>query len=101
MNTSAKQLWEEVSKQAGLQDTQKMSQDELDQQSNRNLKQKYARWFIYILIAQLIMMNFLIVLQGVNVISLDEVSFRFYTTSTIIEVFGVIVIIVKNLFPSK
>jgi len=39
--------------------------------------------------------------QGLAIIYLDEVSFRFYTTSTIAEVFGVIVIIVNNLFPSK
>ena len=101
MSLSAEQLWSEVSKQSNLQETQKMTQDELDQQSNRNLKQKYALWFIYILIAQLIVMNVLIVFQGLTLIHLDEVSFRFYTTSTIIEVFGVIVIIVNNLFPSK
>tara|TARA_B110000881_G_scaffold178999_1_gene164489 strand:+ start:202 stop:357 length:156 start_codon:yes stop_codon:yes gene_type:complete len=51
MSLSAEQLWGEVSKQSNLQETRKMTQDELDQQSNRNLKQKYARWFIYILIA--------------------------------------------------
>ncbi len=83
-----------------LIDSPKLSQDELDQESDRKLKKTYAYWFIGILIGQLIVMNIVFAGHGLGWLSFDELTLRFYTTSTILEVFGVIFVIVNNLFPS-
>lgn len=84
-----------------LVDSSALTQDELDQESDRNLKKTYAYWFVGILIGQLIVMNLVFVGHGLGWLRFDELTLRFYTTSTILEVFGVIYIIVNNLFPSS
>lgn len=84
-----------------LVDSSALSQDELDQESDRKLKKTYAYWFVGILIGQLVVMNMVFVGHGLGWLSFDELTLRFYTTSTILEVFGVIFIIVNNLFPSS
>ena len=83
-----------------LVDSPVLTQDELDQESDRKLKKTYAYWFVGILIGQLIVMNLVFVAHGLGWLRFDELTLRFYTTSTILEVFGVIYIIVNNLFPS-
>ena len=85
---------------AKLIDSPKLSQDELDQESDRKLKKTYAYWFIGILIGQLVVMNIVFAGYGLGWLSFDELTLRFYTTSTILEVFGVIFVIVNNLFPT-
>ncbi|WP_111978514.1 hypothetical protein [Algibacillus agarilyticus] len=98
---TASQLWDDIAKSGPIKNTPKMSQDDLDQQSNRLLKQRYAVWFIAILISQLVIMNIVFVSQGAGWLTFDEVTLRIYTASTVIEVFGVIYIIVHNLFPTR
>jgi len=100
MSKTAEDLWSEINKGA-VKDTESMSQDDQDKKANRELKKKYAHWFIYILIVQLVVMNCVFIAQGLGCLKFDEVTLRFYTTSTLIEVLGVIVIIVRNLFPSQ
>ncbi len=84
-----------------LVDSSALTQDELDQESDRKLKKTYAYWFVGILIGQLIVMNLIFIGHGFGWLSFDELTLRFYTTCTILEVFGVIYIIVNNLFPSS
>lgn len=98
MSPSAKELWE--AGKASAIETPKLSQDELDQVSNRSLKQKYAYWFIGILICQLVVMNLIFFFVGLGVLHFDQVTINIYTTSTILEVFGVVFVIVNNLFPT-
>ncbi|MDX8378114.1 MAG: hypothetical protein R8L53_08845 [Mariprofundales bacterium] len=93
-------IWQELSCSDSIKETDNMNQDELDQEANRTLKKSYAYWFIWILIGQLVVMNGAFISQGLGWLEFDEVTLRIYTTSTILEVFGVIVIIVHNLFPT-
>jgi len=50
---------------------------------------------------QLAVMNLVFICQGLQWLSFDEVTLRFYTTSTIAQVFGVVFIIANSLFPTK
>lgn len=101
MEKKASQLWKILHENQNLtHETPTISQDELDQQSNRSLKKSYAYWFIGILIGQLVVMNGVFIAHGAGCLTFDEVTLRIYTGSTVLEVFGVIVIIVHNLFPN-
>lgn len=82
-------------------DSKALTQDELDQKSDRQLKERYAFWFLIILAVQLAVMNLVFICQGLQWLNFDEVTLRFYTTSTIAQVFGVVFIIANSLFPTK
>lgn len=82
-------------------DSKPLTQDELDQESDRQLKKRYAFWFLVILAVQLAVMNVVFICQGLGWVNFDEVTLRFYTTSTIAQVFGVVFIIANSLFPTK
>lgn len=102
MTQAAKDLLKAVEEKSGaLTETSEMSQDELDQKSNRELKRNYAYWFIGILIAQLVVMNGVFVFHGLGLLQFAEFTLQIYITSTLLEVFGVIVLIVHNLFPKR
>ncbi|MBO9490351.1 hypothetical protein J7384_08260 [Endozoicomonas sp. G2_1] len=93
---------------ASLQDKSKTSATDLlvnerveDSKADRELKKSYARWFVYILIGQLIVMNIAFFCVGFGWLSFDEWSLNLYMGGTLAEVFGVILVITKNLFPTK
>lgn len=70
-------------------------------QADRELKKRYANWFIWILIVQLFFMNFIFIAVGFGGLKFDKWTLELYVTSTILEVFGVVVVITQNLFPKK
>ncbi|CAM4406963.1 hypothetical protein [Pseudoalteromonas ostreae] len=72
-----------------------------DFKADRELKKFYANWFIKILIAQLVVMNLLFFCVGFQCLAFDEWSLNLYMGGTLAEVFGVIFVITKNLFPTK
>jgi len=72
-----------------------------DRKSDRALKQKHAVWFIWILIAQLIVMNIAFFLVGNGKMTFQEWSLNLYMTGTLAQVFGVVYVITKNLFPNN
>ncbi|MFZ2725008.1 MAG: hypothetical protein WAX77_02020 [Methylococcaceae bacterium] len=72
-----------------------------DKESDRELKRNYAYWFIGILIAQLIVMNAVFIIVGLGYLKFDAHVLEIYMAVTLAEVFGVIVVITKNLFPKK
>ncbi|MCG7563738.1 MULTISPECIES: hypothetical protein [unclassified Pseudoalteromonas] len=72
-----------------------------DAESDRGLKQKYAWWFIGILVVQLFIMNLVLVLVGMDKLHFEEWTLNLYMAGTLAEVFGVILVITKNLFPTK
>lgn len=78
-----------------------MSQEDKDKESDRELKRNYAYWFIGILIAQLIIMNTVFIIVGLGYLKFEEHVLELYMGGTLAEVFGVIVVITKNLFPKK
>lgn len=72
-----------------------------DSKADRELKKFYANWFIKILIVQLLIMNLLFFCVGFQWLTFDEWSLNLYMGGTLAEVFGVILVITKNLFPTK
>ncbi len=61
----------------------------------------YASWFIGILIGQLLLMNVTFFCVGLGFLAFSQWSLNLYMGGTLAEVFGVILIITKNLFPKK
>lgn len=72
-----------------------------DQKSDRELKKRYANWFIWILIGQLIVMNAVFIATGLKWLSFDKYVIELYLGGTLAEVFGIVLVITKNLFPQK
>jgi len=66
---------------------------------DRDLKELYARRMIHILVGQLGVMNVIIILVGFRFISLDNLVLQIYMGGTLAEVFGVILVITRSLFP--
>ncbi len=72
-----------------------------DSEQDRSLKKKYAYWFVKILICQLIIMNLVFICVGVGKLHFETWSLNLYTSGTLAEVFGIVLVITKNLFPSR
>lgn len=70
-------------------------------QSDRGLKRRYANWFIGILIGQLLLMNLCFFAVGLGWLEFSEWSLNLFMGGTLAEVFGVILVITKNLFSSN
>ena len=69
--------------------------------ADRELKRSYAKRFIFILVGQLFIMNIAFFCVGLDWIQFDKWSLNLYMGGTLAEVFGVILVITKNLFPGK
>ncbi len=72
-----------------------------DLKTDRELKKSYAKWFIFILVGQLLSMNIIFISVGFGYLKFDEWSLNLYMGGTLAEVFGVIIVITKSLFPIK
>lgn len=64
----------------------------------KELKNKYAIYLIWILIAQLVFLNIWFVLKGFNVIRFSDTTFNIFITGGLAEVFLLVRVIVKYLF---
>ena len=79
-----------------------LTQSQLDDSKNdRELKKAYANWFIWILIGQLFVMNLAFGLTGIGMMVFEKYELELYLTGTLAEVFGIVLIITKNLFPNR
>jgi len=67
-------------------------------QNDNDLKKKYSKILIIILIVQLLIMNIIFILRGANVLIFSDTTFNIFVTATIAEVFTLVTIIVKYLF---
>ena len=68
-------------------------QTELDRESDRSLREKYARWFALILVVQLVAMNVILAFVGINVMKFDAVTLQIFMGGTFAEVFGIVFVI--------
>jgi hypothetical protein len=85
-----------------LQEQQKLEQQETkDRKSDRKLKKSYAKNFFWILVVQLGLMNIIFLLYGCGLLTYDAYTLDIFVTATLLEVFGIVAIITKNLFPRK
>ena len=72
-----------------------------DRRVDRNLRRAYAIFFIWILIGQLFVMNFVFIGYGFNLLKFTDGLLKFYLGGTLAEVFGIVVVITKYLFPGS
>lgn len=77
-------------------------EDVLDRQVDRRLRQRWANYFVCILTTQLLVMNVVFILVGVNWLQYQQKwVLELYLAGTLTEVFGIVLVITKNLFPEK
>ena len=87
----------EVSKKWGMNDkiTELFSKKI---ENDTELKSKYAKYLIIILIIQLVVLNVIFLMRGFNFIKFSDSTFNLYITGGIAEIFLLVRIIVKYLF---
>lgn len=72
-----------------------------DSRLDRKLRGQYAYWMIGILIGQLLLLNVVFILSGSNVLSYSDLTIQIFMGATLAEIFGVIVVITRYLFPGR
>jgi hypothetical protein len=68
---------------------------------DRGLKRKLANWFMWILVGQLIIMNGVFILAGMGFLGYGRWALELYMAGTLAQVFGIVLVMTKNLFPLK
>ena len=63
------------------------------------LKNRYANFFIGILIGQLVLMNAFIFFHGFGFVTIDKLVLNIYMSGTLAEIFGIVTVITVHLFP--
>ncbi len=76
-------------------------EDHLDRQTHRTLKTTYAKLCLWLLVAQLAIMNAVLILAGCGCLEYERWTIELYMTGTLAEVFLVVRLIVKHLFPQQ
>jgi hypothetical protein len=79
----------------------KLKLDNDDKEQDRKLKKHFAYWSIGVLIVQLLIMNFVFYMVGIEKLKFDNYSLHLYMAGTLAEVFGIVFIITKYLFPKR
>ncbi|MDR3159948.1 MAG: hypothetical protein LBU11_13310 [Zoogloeaceae bacterium] len=72
-----------------------------DLRADTALKKTYAKWFIGILIGQLLLMNLIFGLVGAGWLRFSDYALHLYMGGTLAEVFGVVLVITRYLFPKR
>lgn len=79
-----------------------LTQSQLDDAAlNRQLKERHAKAFARILIGQLIAMNFIFFATGLGWLHYERWTLDLFMSGTLAEIFGVVLVITKNLFPTQ
>ncbi len=91
-----------------IDEPERVSKDELDGDVDRGermeligLRKHYAYGLLYMLIAQMIFMNVVLVLSGTHNLKISSGTMKFYLTGTLGEIFGVVTVAVRFLFSDK
>lgn len=78
------------------------NEDVLDRQVDRRLRQRWATIFVWILTIQLLVMNGVFIFVGLNFLQYQQKwVLELYLAGTLTEVFGIVLVITRNLFPEK
>lgn len=72
-----------------------------DRRTDTRLKKKYANSFFWLLVAQLIVMNLVLISVGLGYLNYTEIALNLYMGGTLAEVFGVVLVITRYLFSKK
>jgi len=73
----------------------------LDKETDRELRRMYAKWMLGILIGQLLLMNLIFALAGWGTLKFTETTLEIYMGGTLAEVFAIVAIVSKYLFPNN
>jgi hypothetical protein len=91
-----------------IDEPERVSKDELDSDVDRGermelirLRKHYAYGLLYMLVAQMIFMNVVLVLTGTHHLKIPSGTMKFYLTGTLGEIFGVVTVAVRFLFSDK
>jgi len=91
-----------------IDEPERVSKDELDSDVDRGermelirLRKHYAYGLLYMLVAQMIFMNVVLVLAGTHNLKISSGTMKFYLTGTLGEIFGVVTVAVRFLFSDK
>lgn len=86
-----------------LKNSEEKEADDISQDKSlhRKLKERYGNWFIWILIIQISVMNIIFICVGVGILKFLHWNLELYIGGTLAEVFGVILVITKHLFPKN
>lgn len=84
-----------------LREINGLNQDNKDRAQDRDLKKLYAKRMIHVLISQLLIMNLIIIGVGFRWIYLENWVLSIFMSGTLAEVFGIVLIITKSLFPQN
>ena len=85
-----------------IQDLDPLIHQEIqNSEQDRDLKKMYATRFMWILVVQLVVMNIMFFLVGCKLLTFGDLVLDIYITGTLAQVFGVVLVITKNLFPIK
>jgi hypothetical protein len=82
-------------------DAERRSLDNHDKATDTALKSLYAKVMLWILAAQLLTLNAVFIAAGLRCLAFDGSTLKLYMGGTLAEVFGVILVITKYLFPKK
>lgn len=66
-----------------------------------DLKRNYGKWFLFILGAQLLLMNMVFIANGFNWLYFKDSTLQIYMAGTLTEVFGLVLVVTKYLFKKK
>lgn len=77
------------------------NQDDKDRETDRELKTMYAKRFMWILIGQLVAMNIIFIFTGLGKLNFSHWALELYMGGTLAEVFGIVFVITRHLFPTK
>ncbi len=83
-----------------LDDERKRAETD-DLKTDTGLKKHYARWFIGILIGQLVVMNAIFYGVGIEKLKFTDYVLHLYMGGTLAEVFGIVYVITRYLFPKR
>ena len=72
-----------------------------DQETDTELKKVYAYRFIWILIGQLVVLNLVFIAIGLGYLKYSDFVINLFLGGTLLEVFGVVLVITKYLFSRK
>ncbi|MFZ7342908.1 hypothetical protein [Avibacterium volantium] len=75
--------------------------DNDDKENDITLKSHYAYWLISVMIIQLIVMNRVFIDVGAGELKYDNYVLHLYITGTLLELFGLVLVITKYLFKNK
>lgn len=70
------------------------------QNAERTLREKYANWFIWILISQLAVISVVFILVGCSMLKYEQWTINIFVFSVFGEIVGIVSIIVRYLFTS-